>query len=152
SLDGTTYRSRSIIDALGRTVATFLPDGTTREFVYDPLGHVSETRVTTADGTLNRKLIASNIETNARGQRTHALLGHGGESTQEFDPETFRLQRLSAYRSSGPARNYLDIEYTHDPVGNITRWIDRAQDPGSATPLLTGLTVSSASAFTYDAC
>ena len=151
ALDGVQHRSRNQFDGLGRVAAQSLPDGTTREYDYAPLGHVAEVRVTTADGQLNRSVIATGIDTNARGQRTRLRFGNGVETSYEYDPNIFRLERLYTRRAVDAPRDYLDIEYTYDPVGNITRWIDRVQDPGAATPLIQGLTTSSACEFTYDA-
>ncbi len=148
---GPEHRSRMRFDAFGRVVTHGLPDGTTRELTYARIGHVTEVRLTTADGALDRQVIASNIETNARGQRTRLALGNGVETSYAYDPATFRLQAIHTRRVGGSARDYLDLEYTYDPAGNLTHWIDRAQDPGAPTPLLTGLTVSSACEYTYDA-
>ncbi len=147
---GAEHRSQTKLDAFGRVAEQQLPDGTTREYVYARLGHVSEVRLTTADGVLDRKVIASDIQTNARGQRTQLAFGNGVETSYEYDAATFRLERLHTRRVTGTARDYLDVEYTYDPVGNVTHWVDRVQDPGASTPLLTGLTISSACEFTYD--
>jgi RHS repeat-associated protein len=144
------HRTQTQLDALGRPVEQRLPDGTTREYAYARLGHVSEVRLTTADGSLDRQVIASDIETNARGQRTQLVLGNGVATSYEYDRSTFRLERLHTHRVVGAPRDYLDVAYTYDPAGNITHWIDRVQDPGAPSPLLTGLTVSSAFEFTYD--
>ncbi|MDH4351992.1 MAG: hypothetical protein OEW56_12670, partial [Gemmatimonadota bacterium] len=144
ALEGVQHRSQNRLDGLGRVVSQSLPDGTTREYDYAALGHVAEVRVTTADGQLARKVIATSIETNARGQRTRMRFGNGVETSYEYDPVTFRLERLYTRRVVGAPRDYLDVDYTYDPAGNITRWIDRVQDPGAATPLIQGLTTSSA--------
>jgi RHS repeat-associated protein len=151
ALEAVQHRSQNRLDGLGRVAAQSLPDGTTREYDYAALGHVAEVRVTTADGQLTRKVIATSIETNARGQRARMRFGNGVETSYEYDPSTFRLERLYTLRVVGAHRDYLDVEYTYDPAGNITHWIDRVQDPGAATPLIQGLTTSSACEFTYDA-
>lgn len=144
------HRTQTKLDALGRPVEQRLPDGTTREYAYARLGHVSEVRISTADGSLDRKVIASDIETNARGQRTQLVLGNGVATSYEYGSSTFHLERLHTHRVVGAPRDYLDVAYTYDPAGNITHWVDRVQDPGAPFPLLTGLTVSSACEFTYD--
>jgi RHS repeat-associated protein len=151
AMDTVQYRSQKKFDGLGRVVIEILPDGTTREYDYAATGHVAEVRLTTADTRLNRKIIASKIETNARGQRTQMRLGNGVETTYEYDTRTFQLQRLHTYQPIGSVRDYVDVEYTYDPVGNITRWIDHAQNPSASVQLIQGLTTSSACEFTYDA-
>ncbi|HYC32642.1 MAG TPA: RHS repeat-associated core domain-containing protein, partial [Gemmatimonadales bacterium] len=143
------HRTRARFDASGRVVRQQPPDGTVREYVYAAAGHVAEVRLTTPDGSLDRALIVSGIETGARGQRSRALLANGVEQTWEYDPRSFRLARLRATGAAG--RRYLDVEYTYDPIGNVTRWLDRAQEPTAPTPVLQGATVTSACEFTYDA-
>lgn len=151
ALDPGDHRSSARIDALGRTVEQSLPDGTTRHYDYARLGHVSEIRVTTDDSELTDQVVVSGIETNARAQRTEVRFGNGVGTTYEYDPSTFRLQRLYTRRLIGAARDYLDIAYNYDPVGNLTHLLDRVQEPAVPTPLLQGATITSASEFTYDA-
>lgn len=150
-LDGVDHRSRYRFDGLGRLVEQTLPDGTSRELAYGVMGHLTELRLTTADGQLQRKIIAGDMELNARGQRTRLRHGNGVETTFEYQPDTFRLSRLLTRRTAGGARDYFDIGYTYDPAGNITRWVDRVQEPTAPAPLLQGLAVTSACEFTYDA-
>ncbi|MBN1959548.1 MAG: VCBS repeat-containing protein [Deltaproteobacteria bacterium] len=150
AVSGTEHQTKTRFDGLGRVVARTLPDGTTREYDYAALGHVNNIQVTTADDLWHQKVIASGIEANARGQRTYLRYGNDIETRYLYDPETFRLQRLTTNRAIGSPRDYLDIEYTYDPVGNISRWVDHVQDPGATHPLIEGLTVSSACEFTYD--
>jgi RHS repeat-associated protein len=144
------HRSRIRVDALGRVVEQRTADETTRGFAYARLGHVSDVAVSTADGALDNAVIASGIRINAREQRTQLRLANGVETSYEYEAATFRLARLHTHRVVGAARDYLDIEYTYDPVGNVTHWIDRVQDPGAPVPLLQGLAVSAACEFTYD--
>ena len=151
TIDGVQHRSRHRFDGLGRLVSHSLPDGTTREVAYGVPGHVTEVRITTADGLLQRKVIATGIDTNARGQRTRMRLGNGVETSNEYEADTFRLSRLYTRRAGGGARDYLDVEYTYDPAGNITRWIDHVQEPSASTPLVQGLSTSPVCEFTYDA-
>ena len=151
ALEGVAHRSRHRYDGLGRIVAQTLPDGTTRELTYSAMGQITEFRLTTADGQLQRKVIANGIEMNARGQRTALRLGNGVETRSEYEADTFRLSRLYTHRTGGAPRDYLDIAYTYDPVGNITCLVDRVQEPAAPTPLLQGLTAIAACEFTYDA-
>jgi RHS repeat-associated protein len=65
-----------------------------------------------------------------------------------YDPRTFRLRSLRATRAGG--QRLMDVAYTYDPVGNVTSTLDRAQEPGAATPLLQGLTASTVCDYTYD--
>jgi RHS repeat-associated protein len=137
-------------DALGRPTTRSLPDGTTRDYDYTEAGHLGEVRLTTADGQLNQLVIATAIQANARGQRTFIGLGNGVETTYEYDPEMFRLKHFATQSGSG-GRTYLDVDLTYDPVGNVTRLVDHTQEPTAPTPLIQGLTISSAAEYTYDA-
>lgn len=150
AIDAVQHSTQTRLDGFGRIVAQTQPDGATREYEYARLGHVSEVRLTTADGQLNRKIIATGIETNARSQRTRMRFGNGVETSYEYDTDSFRLKRLYTHLVVGASRDYLDVGYNYDPVGNITRWVDRVQDPGATTPMIQGLTTSSACEFTYD--
>ena len=149
-LEAGSHRSRYWFDGLGRLVAHAPPDGTTRRYAHDALGFVAEVQLSTADGQLDRRVIATGITTNARGQRTRVQLGNGVESIYDFDDRTFQLERLRTRQAVGVARGYQDIGYTYDPVGNIVRLLDAAQGPGS-TSVIQGLTTSPACDYTYDA-
>lgn len=148
------FSTREIFDALERVKQQNLADGTTRWIDYSQSGEVAQVRVSTADGRLREFPFLKETEFNARGQRVRTLLGNDTEIRYEYDQETFRISRLtSRYISTGSrGRFYQDIFYTYDPVGNIVRHVDRAQQPESTSPLLfQGLNVSSHSDFTYDA-
>lgn len=144
------YRAVQRLDALGRPRVETLPDGTTREYDYAALGHLAQLHLTTSDGALARRTIVSDTKVNARGQFTRIAYGNGVETTYEHSDDTHRLRRLQSRRIAGDRRVYQDIVYTYDPVGNITRHHDAAQEPGAGNPLIQGLAVSPACEFTYD--
>jgi RHS repeat-associated protein len=67
-----------------------------------------------------------NIDRDAKGQRTLIEYGNGVKTEYTYDQETFRLMRLLTVRAN--RRSPLqDLNYTYDPVGNITRIRDDAQ-------------------------
>jgi RHS repeat-associated protein len=68
----------------------------------------------------------TNIEYDAKGQRTLIEYGNGAKTEYTYDEETFRLMRLLTGRSNGWSP-LQDLNYTYDPVGNITRIRDDAQ-------------------------
>jgi RHS repeat-associated protein len=66
---------------------------------------------------------------NARGQRTGLTLGNGTVTAYAYDPQTFRLARLTTTRPNAFAANervVQDLAYTYDPAGNLTRIRDSA--------------------------
>lgn len=148
-LEGPDYATEFSYDALGRVTAQLFPDGTRRRFLYYEGGGMQQLLVESADGSLAGKPMLQDAEYNARGQRTRMTLGNETVVGYEYDPETFRLSRLTARRRT---RLYQDLRYTCDPVGNIVRIEDRAQAPPRNDVLgrLQG-EVYSTSTFRYDA-
>jgi RHS repeat-associated protein len=66
----------------------------------------------------------TDIDYDAEGQRTRCAYGNGISTDYTYDPLTFRMTRLHTNR--GPTR-LQELAYTFDPVGNITRITDDAQ-------------------------
>ncbi|WP_375492733.1 SpvB/TcaC N-terminal domain-containing protein [uncultured Nostoc sp.] len=80
----------------------------------------------------------TNIEYDAKGQRTLIAYGNGVITQYVYDPKTFRLINLITKRGSAVFPNdcpsptqipcgIQNLNYTFDPVGNITRIRDNAQ-------------------------
>ncbi|MEM6252864.1 MAG: SpvB/TcaC N-terminal domain-containing protein [Cyanobacteria bacterium P01_D01_bin.156] len=95
-----------------------------------------------------------NIDYNEKGHRTKIEYGieDGIEAatTYEYDRETFRLIRLLTIRENLETQvkeTLQDYRYTYDPVGNITRIRDDAQQ----TIFFNGEVVSPECDYTYDA-
>ncbi|MEG4576207.1 SpvB/TcaC N-terminal domain-containing protein [Microcoleus sp. N3A4] len=66
----------------------------------------------------------TNIDYNAKGQRTNIEYGNGAKTEYTYDEKTFRLTHLKTTRGGAV---FQDLFYTYDPVGNITRIRDDAQ-------------------------
>jgi RHS repeat-associated protein len=77
------------------------------------------------------------VRYNVKGQKELLTLGSGTTTKYEYDPLTFRLTRIltkrrrpagdacsSAFNSASVIQ---DLNYTYDPVGNITQILDAAQ-------------------------
>ena len=145
--------SQAGYDALGRPREKQLADGTTHRYEYGQLGEVRRVTVSTEDGVLRDETFLEDAVYNARGQRTLARLGNGVVLRHDFDDRSLRLSRLRVERpGEASTRRYMDVAYTYDPVGNITRWVDRRQEPtAGATALVQGASITSAREFTYDA-
>ncbi|MEG3838645.1 SpvB/TcaC N-terminal domain-containing protein [Microcoleus sp. herbarium14] len=67
----------------------------------------------------------TNIDYNAKGQRTQIEYGNGAKTEYTYDEKTFRLTHLKTTRGGAVLQ---DLFYTYDPVGNITRIRDDAQE------------------------
>ena len=152
-LDADTFEARAHYDALGRVVRQHAPDGSTRQFSYLADGALDRVRLTTAGGELVEAPLLQSAQYNARGQRTRAVLGNDVQLDVDYDADTFRMGRLRARRfEASETRLYQDLAYTYDPVGNVVRVADAAQQPDRPNPhVLQGLSVSADATFTYDA-
>jgi RHS repeat-associated protein len=73
----------------------------------------------------------TNIDYDAKGQRTRVAYGNGAQTAYSYDPQTLRLMHLQTSRSVAPVQQSLlqDLFYHYDPVGNITHIRDSAQQP-----------------------
>jgi RHS repeat-associated protein len=65
-----------------------------------------------------------NIDYDAKGQRTQIEYGNGAKTEYTYDEQTFRLTHLKTARGGAILQ---DLFYTYDPVGNITRILEDAQ-------------------------
>lgn len=145
-LEPETHTSTYDYDALSRTVRARLADGSVRTMTYATGGGITGVRVSTTDGKVTDLDVLTGTEYNARGERVRAVLGNGVELSHVHDPETFRTSSRTAVRGSTVLS---DVRYTYDPVGNVVRACDEAQQPGTGP--ISGLTVSPEATFGYDA-
>ncbi|MBN2777896.1 MAG: RHS repeat-associated core domain-containing protein [Bacteroidales bacterium] len=88
----------------------------------------------------------SNIDYNARGQRTKVVYGNSSETTYTYDDENFRLTRLLTTKSTGSVI-LQDLNYTYDSVGNVIEVEDDAQQ----TIYFNNTVIDPISTFEYDA-
>ena len=66
----------------------------------------------------------TNIDYDAKGQRTRIEYSNGALTEYAYDDDTFRLIHLKTSRAG---TQFQDLFYTYDPVGNITHIRDDAQ-------------------------
>ncbi len=147
------YRSETAYDALGRVVTRVLPDDTVRETVHLMAGATASQRVIWTD-TGSVQVVLSGVEVDEQNRRTRYLLGNGVAIERSYDTDTGRTTRHTATRpaaGAAAATTLMDLRYTYDPVGNVTRMVDEAQQPAAPTALLVGATASTHADFTYDA-
>ncbi len=135
-LEATSYVTSSRYDALNRPFAQTSPDGSVMLPTYDAAGTLTRIDARLRGAGVTTPIITL-IEYNARGQRTridHATRDGTGITTRhEYDPERFRLLRTSTLRNGrapNPANGAGDVQelnYSYDPVGNVSRVRDDAQ-------------------------
>ena len=125
------FTSQSEYDALNRTTKLTAPNNnisTANILVpgYNEAG-LLETMEVFLRGSSTKSSFVKNIDHNEKGQRTHIQYGNNVVTNYTYDPLTFRLNRLITTRNAG-ADILQDLNYTFDPVGNITLIRDDAQD------------------------
>jgi RHS repeat-associated protein len=144
-LDGQAFGANTAYDALNRPVALTTPDATVIRPTYNERNLLARLSVNLRAST-SATLFVSNINYNAKGQRELVEYACGARTRYEYDAETFRLTHLETTRRAENGR-LQDVIYTYDPVGNIVRIHDGAQQ----SAYFKNDVVESGSAYVYDA-
>jgi RHS repeat-associated protein len=144
-LTGEIFTASSTFDALNRPVTMASPDASIITPVYDDAGKLDQVSVDLR-GAAAATPFVTNIDYNAKGQRTLIEYGNGAETAYSYDPETFRLTELKTTRALDNAV-LQDLTYFYDPVGNITSIGDAAQE----TIYFSNQVVTPNNDYTYDA-
>lgn len=145
-LEPETIFTKVSFDAVGRVRSDTLADGSSRTYEYVAGGELSRVHVTTPDGALTSTPILDGVARGARGELTAMILGNGVQLAYAYEPDTYRLAMQTAMRGS---RILQQLGYTYDPVGNIVRITDAAQEGAAA--LITGIAVAARRDHVYDA-
>lgn len=124
-LDPQVFVSDTAYDALARPIGETLPDTSVIVRAYQLSGQPASIDVTLPGGAA--KPFVTAIDYAAGGQRERIVYGNGVIQTLGYEATTARLLTLSATR---PAAALLDptvqsVDYTYDPVGNVTSVRDR---------------------------
>jgi RHS repeat-associated protein len=139
-LEAEIFAHHTTYDALNRVVTFSTPDRS----VYQP-GYNETNLLEKIDVALRGEHreehhvwtpFVTNIDYNARAQRTRLCYANRAATTYEYDQKTFRLMRLRTDRSRdrddrstrifADASRIQDLHYTFDSVGNITEIADTA--------------------------
>jgi RHS repeat-associated protein len=138
-----TFNGSTTYDALNRPVLVTTPD----QSVYRPTfneANLLEKVDVNLRGAQSATPFVTNIDHDAKGQRSLIEYGNNVKTSYEYDPLTFRLTRLQTLRG---ADRLQDLSYTYDPGGNITQILDNAQQ----TVYFNNQVVSPSNDYTYDA-
>ena len=152
-LEAESFTTQTTYDALNRVVQATAPDGSITTPSYNE-ANLLERLVVDVHGAGNPQVVVGNLEYNARGQRLrceHAQSSGTPSHVIEYtyDPKTFRVSRIRTTRSSDGAMLQL-LDYTYDPVGNITE----LREGANWDPVLSALTdsgISGSGRYEYDA-
>jgi RHS repeat-associated protein len=130
-LEPKTFDSSTSFDGLNRPIEMTMPDRSVVMPVFNEANLLNRVQVRLR-GVEAATLFVKNIDYDEKGQRS--LIEYGNDVTNQgvvkteyrYDPETFRLMGLKTTRKADGAL-LQDLNYTYDPVGNITTIRDEAQ-------------------------
>lgn len=142
----TAFQSSFQYNALDQITNEQAPDKTETLTEYNLAGQVNRMVVRSA-GEESPKAIVQKVEYDAQGQRTIVEYGNGVRSHYTYEESTLRLVKIQSDRESMPGQELQNIEITYDPVGNITRKMDRSFE----TQYHNNQVVEPLSDYTYDA-
>ncbi|MHB8655042.1 MAG: SpvB/TcaC N-terminal domain-containing protein [Terriglobia bacterium] len=121
------FSSSTTFDALNRPVTLTTPDGSIIKPVYNEANLLQQVSANLRAAAAASAFI-TNFDYNAKGQRTLCEYANGVKTTYQYDPLTHRLKELTSTRI-GDNTILQDLNYTYDPVGNVTQIDDNAQQP-----------------------
>jgi RHS repeat-associated protein len=149
-LNADVYESAMKYDALNRptkmsSAASTGMAANITENTYNEAG-LLDTVKTYLQGSATPTNVVIGISYDAKGQRTDIYYQNNTKTRYYYDPLTFRLNRLLTSRNTG-TDVLQDLNYTYDPVGNITQIKDNALQ----TVFFANSIIYPAQEFTYDA-
>jgi RHS repeat-associated protein len=144
-LESETYTSSITYDALNRPLSVTSPDGSVYRPTFNEANLLEKVDVNLRSAQVATSFV-TDIDYNAKGQRTLIVYGNGATSTYAYDPKTFRLIRLNTTRAMDSAA-LQDLHYTYDPMGNITQ----IQDDAHQTIYFSNQAVTPDNDYIYDA-
>jgi RHS repeat-associated protein len=157
-LEDETFTNLTAYDALNRPVTVTTPDNSVYRPRFNEANLLEKIDVDLQGGT--SAPFVKNIDYNAKGQRTRIDYGNGVTTAYAHDPLTFRLTHLLTSRDASafpedcpqsppqdwPGCQAQNLSYIYDPVGNITKIRDDAQQ----TIYFRNKRVEPSAEYTYD--
>ncbi|MFK0731930.1 MAG: toxin TcdB middle/C-terminal domain-containing protein, partial [Gloeotrichia echinulata HAB0833] len=137
------YLTKIRYDAIGRIIEEIDAEGNIHRPIYHLSGRLAQMQVIHARDK-QPTIYVENIDYNPKGQRTKIVYGNGLTTTYEYEATTFRLTRILTKREN---KLLQDLNYTYDPVGNITQIEDKAWE----SIFNKNQKVEPVSTYTYDA-
>ncbi|MBK7701362.1 MAG: RHS repeat-associated core domain-containing protein [Saprospiraceae bacterium] len=142
-LNGRAFTTKTAYDAINRPVLNITPDNSEHRPEYNEGGLLEKVKVKIR-GNGAVKTFVSNIDYNAKGQREKIAYGNNTKTSYVYDEKTYRLTKIETKRSN---QFLQELNYTYDPVGNITEIYDNAQK----TIFYGGQKIQQRNEYTYDA-
>lgn len=164
-LEAPIYTSSTRYDALNRPTELTAPDNSRVRPGYNEANLLERMEVNLRGALQGGQPVwtpfVTDIDYDAKGQRTLIDYGNGARTTYVYDPLTFRLIHLLTQRQAAdfpddcpapppdgwPGCQVQNLRYTYDPAGNITHIRDDAQQ----TVYFRNKRVEPSAEYTYDA-
>ena len=144
ALSAETFTTSSTYDALNRVLTATTPDQSVTTPAFNERSLLAAVTVNLR-GAATATTFVQSAAYDPKGQRQSIAYGNGASTAYTYDPDTFRLTALVTTRP-GSAGSLQDLSYTYDPVGNITRLTDSAQQ----TIFFDGQVVTPSADYTYN--
>jgi RHS repeat-associated protein len=154
ALESEVFTTVRTYDALNRAVSVIMPNKSIYRPTFNEANLLQKVDVNLG-GAITPTSFVINIEYNAKGRRTVIQYGNGATTIYKYDENTFRLTHLKSTRVAGlnglAAQIFADpaivqdLNYTYDPVGNVTRIKD-----GALKTVFNRQKVDPLSEYTYD--
>jgi len=144
-LNTETFNSNSTFDAINRAVEIKLPDTSKIHPTYNEAALLEQVDIFIQSQNQNIAFV-QNINYNAKAQRESILYGNNTSTKYAYDEKTYNLTRILTTRNNG-ADIMQDLNYTFDPVSNITLVKDNAQQ----TIFFNNAAVDPSAKYEYDA-
>ena len=118
ALETETFSSATAYDALNRAIAVTAPDGSVYRPTFNEANLLEKVDVNLRGALANGQPVwtpfVTNIDYDAKGQRTLIQYGNGAATAYDYDPKTFRLTHLKTTRPAG--LNGLASQIFNDPA------------------------------------
>ncbi|KAF1983001.1 SpvB-domain-containing protein [Aulographum hederae CBS 113979] len=125
-LEDAVHTTTSTFDAVNRPMKVVSPDQSVVQYAYNAGGTLEQIRANIQGEEASTAFMES-AEHDAKGQLAFIKYGNGVSTRREYNSLTFRLKRLTTTRPSRTGREVLqDLNYTYDPVGNVSHIRDDA--------------------------
>ena len=124
------YTTLTAADATGTVLTTTDAAGHVQRMAYDVAGALTG-RWLTVKGTQKEQAVVTSLTYSAAGQTLREEHGNGVVTTYSYEPQTQRLTGIKTERPGGHASGakvLQDLQYRYDPVGNVLRVTDDAEE------------------------
>jgi len=121
------FMTSALVDALGRPATSTGPDGSQQHFSYDEAGALQTVKLSGVPGDPVMRDIVMDIQYDSKGRRESIDYGNNTRTEYNYDAHTYRL--INIISSRGNSDVLQELHYHYDPLGNILKIEDQAQDP-----------------------